>query len=101
MAKNDFTTKIEDGRIMFMTSYRDEFGDTQEVANIITKERLIEIRDDINRALAELSDDNSNCNIPHVMGMYCPHCGSDNIVWYGLSGDCFCNKCGEEGNITI
>lgn len=63
MTKNDFTTKIENGRIMFMTSYRDEFGDTQEVANIITKERLIEIRNDINRVLAELSDENSNCNV--------------------------------------
>ena len=54
---------------MFMTSYRDEFGDTQEVANIITKDRLIEIRDDINRALAELSDENSNCNLQNVMPM--------------------------------
>jgi hypothetical protein len=52
MAKNDFTTKIEDGRIMFMTSYHDEFGEIREVANIITKDRLIEIRDNINRALA-------------------------------------------------
>ena len=63
MAKNDFTTEIENGRIMFMTSYYDEFGDSQEIANIITKDRLIEIRDGINRALAELSDENSNCNI--------------------------------------
>ena len=43
----------------------------------------------------------SNCNLPNVMGMCCPHCGSEDIVWYGLSGDCVCNKCGEEGNITL
>jgi hypothetical protein len=64
--ENDYTVKIEDGRIMFMTSYRNEFGEDCSVANIISKEKLIEIRDDINLALAELSDDNSNCNIPVV-----------------------------------
>ena len=57
MAKDDFTVKIEDGRIMFMTSYRDEFGEQQQVANIISKERLIEIRDNINRALEQNNDD--------------------------------------------
>jgi hypothetical protein len=59
MAKDDFTVQIEDGRIMFMTSYIDEFGEERKVANIITKERLIEIHDNCNRALAELSNENS------------------------------------------
>jgi DnaJ-class molecular chaperone len=96
MAKNDFTTKIQDGRIMFMTSYRDEFGDTQEVANIITKYRLIEIRDDINRALAELSDENNNCNIPLVSDTVCPKCkGQSNGYIHGFRT--YCDKCGGTG----
>ena len=45
---------------------RDEFGDEKTVANIISKERLIEIRDNIDCALEKLSDELSNCNIPPV-----------------------------------
>ena len=37
MAKDDFTIEIERGRIMFMTSYRNEFGEDCKVANIISK----------------------------------------------------------------
>lgn len=66
MAKDDFTVEIEDNRIMFMTSYRNEFGEECKVANIISKERLIEIRDNINRALAELSNENGVLPIPDV-----------------------------------
>ena len=47
---------IENGRIMFMTSYLDEFGEERKVANIISKDRLIEMRDNINSVLAELSN---------------------------------------------
>ena len=69
MAKDDYTVKIEDGRIMFMTSYRDEFGEEIKVANIITKERLIEIRDNCNRALANnvSTEQQQQCNIGDVM----------------------------------
>ena len=97
MAKNDFTTKIEDGRIIFMTSYRDEFGETKEVANVITKDRLIEIRNDINRALANLSDENSNCNIPHVVGrseQFTCSCGIPPAIRL-CEGVETCLKCGE------
>ena len=31
----------------------------------------------------------------------CPYCHSDDIVWYGLSGDCVCNQCGKEGSIIL
>ena len=33
--------------------------------------------------------------------MCCPYCHSDDIVWYGLSGDCVCNQCGKEGSIIL
>ena len=42
---------------------------------------------------------NKKCNIPHVIDMCCPYCHSDDIVWYGLSGDCVCNKCGKDGSL--
>lgn len=32
--------------------------------------------------------------------LICPHCDSDNIVYYGLSKECVCNDCGEEGQIN-
>ena len=44
---------------------------------------------------------NKTCNIPHVIDMCCPYCKSEDIVWYGLSGDCVCNKCGGEGSIIL
>lgn len=55
MGKDDYTIEIKEGRIMFMTSYRNEFGEDCKVANIISKERLIEIRDNCNQALEKLS----------------------------------------------
>jgi len=36
-----------------------------------------------------------------VIDMCCPYCHSDDIVWYGLSGDCVCNKCGKDGSIIL
>ena len=63
MAKDDFVVKIEDGRIMFMTSYRDEFGEDKRVANIISKERLTDIYNNIKSALAKLTNEHSNCNM--------------------------------------
>lgn len=56
MANEDYTVNIEDKRIFFITSYRDEFGDKRIVENCISKERLIEIRENINVALARLQD---------------------------------------------
>jgi len=67
MAKDDFTVQIEDGRIMFITSYRNEFGEECKVANIISKERLIEIHNNVNRALAELSHERCALPIPDVI----------------------------------
>lgn len=55
MGKDDFTVKIENDRIMFMTSYRNEFGEECSVANIISKERLLEISNNITCALEKLS----------------------------------------------
>ena len=66
MGKDDFTVKIEDDRIMFMTSYRNEFGEECSVANIISKERLLEISNNINCVVAKLSKDDGNCNKPAV-----------------------------------
>jgi hypothetical protein len=53
--EKDYTVKIEDGRIMFMTSYWNEFGEKIQVANIISKERLIEIGNNVSDALSKLS----------------------------------------------
>ena len=43
----------------------------------------------------------NNTVLPRDIDMRCPYCKSENIVWYGLSGDCVCNKCGKEGSIII
>ena len=42
----------------------------------------------------------TNLNVQRVIDMCCPHCGSENIIWYGLSEDCVCNECGKEGDIS-
>lgn len=91
MAKDDFTVKIEDGRIMFMTSYRDEFGEQKKVANIISKERLIEIRDNINRAL-EQNNINTQLPLGDVMRLLpergcCMGCANWRYTQNGM-GDC-------------
>lgn len=95
MAKDDFTIQIEDGRIMFMTSYRNEFGEECKVANIISKERLIEIHDNVNRALAKLSNENGALPIPDVSGSACPNCGGDGYVYTGimLNNKSACPEC--------
>jgi len=92
MAKTDYTVKIEDGRIMFMTSYWDEFGEEKTVANIISKKRLIEIHKNISDALSELNQAdvvaNNNSNI--VVNKKCVACGVDKL----FSDDNHCNCCG-------
>ena len=64
--EKDFTTRVENGRLIFSYSYRNEFGETVSVGSTITKEKLVEIIESAKCALAKVSDDNSNCNIPHV-----------------------------------
>lgn len=80
MAKDDFTVEIEDDRIMFMTSYRDEFGEERKIANIISKERLIEIRDNCNRALAKLLNENGALPTDVVNGISGEMCLSPNLL---------------------
>lgn len=92
MAKDDFTVQIEDGRIMFMTSYRNEFGEECKVADIISKDRIIEIRDNINRALAELSNESGALLIPDVSGSCCPKCKSRWTAQWGRI-DHKCSEC--------
>lgn len=78
--------------------YKKEFGNAES----IPKESVIRLLKHFARVLeGERKVVNKTCNIPHVIDMRCPYCHSDDIVWYGLSGDCVCNKCGKEGSIIL
>lgn len=102
MVKDDFTVKIEDDRIMFMTSYRNEFGEECSVANIISKERLLEISNNINCAVAKLSKDDSNCNKPAVIRqseqLKCDVCGTITDAGTNVF---LCEKCGQEHSFAF
>lgn len=78
---------------------------TQEIRDLfnqvmheeISFSRMVEV---INEMVSE-SEVINNAVLPRDIDMRCPYCKSENIVWYGLSGDCVCNKCGEEGSIIV
>jgi len=100
----DLIEKIKNMQI-YLEHERQEFQTIDEYESdkrLHTIHILDEILEDYENGVGNTSErEQANELLPHVMGMYCPHCSSDDIVWYGLSGDCVCNKCGKEGNITL